>query len=31
LLADLQNTIAYVLPADPNYITAPLASVEQQG
>ena len=29
LLANMHNTIAYVLTAHPNYITAPLASVEQ--
>ena len=28
-LANMHNTVAYVLTAQPNYITAPLASVEQ--
>jgi hypothetical protein len=30
LLANMHNTVAYVLTAQPNYITSPLASVEQQ-
>jgi hypothetical protein len=29
LLANMHNIVAYVLTAQPKYITAPLASVEQ--